>query len=130
MSYILDALRRANSERERGTVPTLHTDTGPADRAQDDDLEGGTSTGLSQRTRRRAGIAAALLLLALGAVWLWPTSEMPALVPVAEAPRPLPPQVPTQQPAQRQMPAPATNRWTTRIFLRCMRAGAQREILW
>ena len=25
MSYILDALRRADAERERGTVPSLHT---------------------------------------------------------------------------------------------------------
>ncbi len=39
MSYILDALRRADSERERGAVPTLHANQGP-DLLPDEDDEG------------------------------------------------------------------------------------------
>lgn len=43
MSYILDALKRADSERERGKVPSLHANPTPADRVDGDDDLGGTS---------------------------------------------------------------------------------------
>jgi general secretion pathway protein B len=37
MSYILDALRRADSERERGTIPSLHTKAEALIDAEDDE---------------------------------------------------------------------------------------------
>ena len=37
MSYILDALRRADSERERGTIPSLHTKAEALTDAEDDE---------------------------------------------------------------------------------------------
>ncbi|MBT9499861.1 MAG: general secretion pathway protein GspB [Burkholderiaceae bacterium] len=65
MSYILDALRRAESERERGTVPTLSANPAAADLADD---------GVAVRRARPWVWAGLLLLLAvLGAVaahWL------------------------------------------------------------
>ena len=36
MSYILDAIRRADSERERGSVPKLHANPAPADLIDDE----------------------------------------------------------------------------------------------
>ncbi|MBT9457530.1 MAG: general secretion pathway protein GspB [Burkholderiaceae bacterium] len=56
MSYILDALRRAESERERGTVPTLSANPAAADLADDD---------VAVRRARPWVWAGALLLLAL-----------------------------------------------------------------
>ena len=77
MSYILDALRRAEAERERGGVPGLHTQVAPPP---------GSPTLLS--ARRRASLAT-LTLIALGAVaaglWAW---RAPVAIPVAD-PAPL-----------------------------------------
>jgi general secretion pathway protein B len=85
MSYILDALRRAESERERGSVPTLHTNPVPADRA--DDEEGTTS----RRTGRwvwGAGVLALLLGgLAVVAAWQGGMLREPPPAPIA-APAP------------------------------------------
>ena len=39
MSYILDALRRADAERERGAVPTLHAQPAPAVAGSDADAD-------------------------------------------------------------------------------------------
>ena len=44
MSYILDALRRADAERERGGVPGLHTQPTPTE--SDDDDAGTRARGL------------------------------------------------------------------------------------
>jgi len=90
MSYILDALQRAEAERERSGVPGLHTRTG---------LPGASPKVLS--SRHRATLAAAVVL-ALGAVaaglWVWraPTSIQGAM-PVA---------VPDANPAPMAQPAP------------------------
>ena len=61
MSYILDALRRADAERERGTVPSLHTQ-------QFGVLPGDDET--PPRPRLLIG-AIVLLVLALGGVLAW-----------------------------------------------------------
>jgi general secretion pathway protein B len=118
MSYILDALRRADSERERGRVPGLHAQpSGSA--ADDDDLPDG-------RGGMRWGFVASLLGLALIVVFAWmafgrdkpievivsappPPQPMPAPpppAPVAMAPAPAP--VPVPEPVA--APAPAATR--------------------
>jgi general secretion pathway protein B len=90
MSYILDALQRAEAERERSGVPGLHTRTG---------LPGASPKVLS--SRHRATLAAAVVF-ALGVVaaglWVWraPTSIQGAM-PVA---------VPDANPAPMAQPAP------------------------
>ncbi len=103
MSYILDALRRANSERERGTVPTLLADPGPADRAGDDEADG------PQRDSRAmpwvaGGLGAAIV--AVGAVWLWPRTPEPVAAAQAQAPVMVQPQQSPPQPHP-QVQAPA-----------------------
>lgn len=64
MSYILDALRRADSERDRGTVPGLHTQPVPVNVADADaDTE--------RRPRLWIGLVVAAFLALLSAVaWL------------------------------------------------------------
>ena len=86
MSYILDALRRAQAERERGRLPGLQTQTAPAA-----PLPGAADAG---RLGRRGPAVAALLLavgLAGGGWWWWRhagTAVPPA--PSAVVPRPPP----------------------------------------
>jgi general secretion pathway protein B len=88
MSYILDALRRAESERERGSLPTVHTTPVPAGLADDG--------GAAARSRRWVGALAVLLLfLLLGAVagqWWASPRDQPTPVPA-----PLPTPAPTLQ---------------------------------
>ncbi|WOB10583.1 general secretion pathway protein GspB [Piscinibacter gummiphilus] len=104
MSYILDALRRADSERERGAVPSLHSKQiapGVAD-GDDGDEPAGRSVqplwwavgGLSLAL---VGMAAWLVLGRSGAE----PEPMRAALPVAQAPvLPAPPPAPqAQQPA-------------------------------
>ena len=81
MSYILDALRRADAERERGAVPGLHTRTPEA-----------ATPAAPARTRRgpwlAAGAAGGVAVAAL-AVWLLGGTRPPAgaAAPTAVAPR-------------------------------------------
>lgn len=125
MSYILDALRRADSERERGRVPGLHAQpaTGTAD---DDDLPDG-------RGGMRWGFVASLLGLALIVVFAWmafgrdkpievivsappplvqPAPQAVAPAPVASAvPSPAPVPAPVQEPVAAAAPTtPAPER--------------------
>ena len=65
MSYILDALRRADSERERGSVPKLHANPAPADLIDDERV------GPRWHAWAWGAIAISLLLLgALASQWL------------------------------------------------------------
>jgi len=107
MSYILDALRRAESERERGTVPTLNANPAAADLADDD---------VAVRRARPWVWAGALLLLAvLGAAaahWLMrdaalPSASQPAL-PVQAQPLPAPPLAIQAAPTMPAASAPAS----------------------
>lgn len=91
MSYILDALRRAEAERERGSVPSLHSQQFPMSTADD------------EAPRRPVGwmVAAgvlALALLGLGS-WLWWAPAPQPVVVVAAPP-------PTVAPATAAVPAP------------------------
>jgi general secretion pathway protein B len=103
MSYILDALRRADSERERGRVPGLHAQAGGS-AADDDDLPDG-------RGGMRWGFVASLLGLALVVVFAWMAfgRDKPIEV-IVSAPPPLvqpAPQPTAPAPAALVAPAPA-----------------------
>lgn len=104
MSYILDALKKADAERERAAVPGLHTEATPL---ADDALPKTLSV-----TTLAVGVAA-LALAALGVMgWqLWQHAAPPAATP---APVPAPPSSPPpmmmtppmQPPASQPMSAP------------------------
>ena len=87
MSYILDALRRADAERQQGGVPGLHTPVGPQ-----------SALPAPQSPRLLWGGAAVLLLILCGALGWWWTR--PAVVVVnavaspAVAPAPVIPPAP------------------------------------
>ncbi|RQO61821.1 hypothetical protein DBR47_06745 [Paucibacter sp. KBW04] len=108
MSYILDALRRAESERERGSLPTLHGQATAAPRPVVAGEEGGAHP--SRLTLWLALLALCLGLLALG-LYFWPRGgekplPAPALLPPMQTQTPMPTAQPT---AQAQVPtlAPA-----------------------
>lgn len=94
MSYILDALRRADAERELGEVPTLHTQAAPL-ASSDDGFD-------APPAKWGRWVAVVLGLLAASAVaWLWlrpgaaePKSAVVLTAPAAQrmAPAPTPPQ--------------------------------------
>ncbi|GAB4567310.1 MAG: hypothetical protein Tsb007_41440 [Rhizobacter sp.] len=109
MSYILDALRRADSERERGAVPSLHAKQVPEALVDADEDDG--------RSPPQPLLWAVIgLSLALVAVLAWqymgrsaPEPVAPAPMPVAPvvAAQPVPPLLPPQpQPQPVPMPPP------------------------
>jgi general secretion pathway protein B len=96
MSYILDALKRADAERERGAVPGLHTQQWP-------NTASAAPASASSRLWLLLATAVVLVALAVG-LWLWRT---PAPVPqVATAPMALA-AAPTAMPAPAVAPAAA-----------------------
>lgn len=116
MSYILDALRKADAERARGSVPRLHTQP----------VAGAGAAGNAPRGARWRWATLAALAGLLGALGWWagresaPLPELEARVPVEEpaslsppvllpAPLQVPLQVPSQVPSQvqSQVPSPA-----------------------
>jgi general secretion pathway protein B len=106
LSYILDALKKADAERERSAVPGLHAH--PQD-------------GLSERERREGGLpwpaiaVSAIVLLGGALAWvLWSdrgvrTPPLTAEAPAVPAPTPVPPSTaaPAPSPAPTAAPAPA-----------------------
>ena len=83
MSYILDALRRADAERERGSVPGLHAQPAMLGEA-DADLRRPAHTG------RWLGAGLGLALLALLGWWLLGRdTPRPAAEPIAITPLPI-----------------------------------------
>jgi general secretion pathway protein B len=95
MSYILDALKRADAERERGQVPGLHSQPGPSQ-------PHATPRAAVQGSVRRIAWAAGLLLAAAAAAFWW-------FMPAADAPATEPSPAPqaTNPPALAPMPPPA-----------------------
>jgi general secretion pathway protein B len=78
MSYILDALRKAEAERQRGAVPGLHDQAGAAGTA----AGSGTSQGRGVRLPRLSLLIGLLVVTALvGVLWvyrgLWPGAPVP-----------------------------------------------------
>ncbi len=109
MSYILEALRRAEAERQRGAVPGLHAQ--PAATALADAGWVTAPAGASGRWRLAALAGVGLLALGAGAVWWLKPAQTyrtaaPAPAVVAVAPPTLgPAPTPTAPPSA--MPAPA-----------------------
>ncbi|MFY9810909.1 general secretion pathway protein GspB [Aquabacterium sp.] len=110
MSYILDALKKADAEREQGQVPGLHTPAANADLADGPQL----------RTPPLwvMGLGALLVLIALGAVWLWPrpvaviatAPTQPQSLPAAPVAVPVPAPAPTPAPESRPEASATANR--------------------
>lgn len=103
MSFILDALKRADAERERGRVPGLHSQT---------PLPTAKAAARPARPSRWGWLVGLLVLLvATLAWWLWPSSRDTATIPepsVASAPAPAAePAPPITAPAPSPAPAPA-----------------------
>jgi len=123
MSYILDALRRADAERERGGVPGLHTQPTPGN--GDDDEPGTPARGLRPWHWVVLGLAGGL---AAAVAWQWPGGEVPTAplptppVPMAAAPvlEPAPAPVPVVTP--RPAPAPVAAPPATPVEIAPMRA--------
>ncbi len=93
MSYILDALKRADAERVRGQVPGLHAQ--PLGDAGSDDRGGG-----APRWALWAGIAVGAVVLAALAWRMGADANAPV-------PAPLPPAMPAPEPLAQTAPAPA-----------------------
>ena len=106
MSYILDALRRADAERERGHVPGIHAQP----------LIAGAAPSAAQSVRAPwPWFAGAALVLLLGVVLAWwltragsPSAGEPASRPLAAAPSAAPAPALGPAPAPRQPTAPIT----------------------
>ena len=97
MSYILDALRRADSERERGGVPGLHAHDLPP-------LTGDEPP--ASRVAPWIWVAAGLGALVVGAfAWILLPPEEPAAAPIATAPLAVQPALGQQLPALAPPPA-------------------------
>jgi general secretion pathway protein B len=100
MSYILDALKRADAERERGTVPGLRAQPVPGVTPE--------SQGAHARLRAWpvivAGIALAVAVIAAGA-WVWRSLAGSDRTPVVVAAAPTVPALPAA-PALPPQPAP------------------------
>ena len=94
MSYILDALKKADAEREREGVPTLHAQHGAS--AEPAPTANLPSAGMPWAL---GGVAAGLVLL-VGLWWMQPKSDT-ATAPSEPAPAPV-----AQLPAQTAPPAP------------------------
>ena len=108
MSYILDALRKADAERERGSVPDLHAQLSPQVAGAGDVGEG------SPGMLRWVILGVGLVLLA-GVAWFWwgrdvnTAAAPPAPPQAAMPPAPPPPQAeapPAPPPAAPAEPAP------------------------
>ena len=97
MSYILDALRRADAERERGSVPGIHAQPAILGEADAD-------ASRSPRTGLWLGLGLGLALLALLGWWLLGhDAPQPATLPIATPSLPI-----TAPPVVVAAPAPAT----------------------
>ena len=96
MSYILDALRRADAERERGTVPGIHAQQVPG---------ASPPPGDAPSPWPWAAGGAGLLLLG-GLAWLWLAPDAPPAAMEATVATWTPPLEPATQPAPVPAPAP------------------------
>jgi len=99
MSYILDALRKADAERERDPARGIHAQPLAA-----------VSPRVAARRPYRVGLAVAAVLLVAGGAALWPREAPVAAAPAAMVPAPaplaMPPQAPTPTPTAVAAPAP------------------------
>jgi general secretion pathway protein B len=105
MSYILDALKRADAERQRGHVPGLHTRSSP-------ELDTQPSESARIDMRRRWVLLLLAALLVLGLLWWWlgtvPAEPAPAALVASPTPS-TQPEAASAQPA----PVPADSTQTS-----------------
>ena len=102
MSYILEALKRADAERQRGGVPGLHAQTGSGVTAVEPGHAGG-------RPWLLAGAALALLLIGGAVAWWWRAGPVATPVGVSGAPAsPVVSGAPPSPVALPPMPGPVT----------------------
>ena len=102
MSYILDALRKSQAERERGRVPGLDAQPEPGPRAA-------AAPADAKRTGGLLAVAGVGLALVLGAAWWWrPAPVVATVAPATVAPAVVAPpvQAPVQAPVRAPLPAP------------------------
>lgn len=111
MSYILDALRRADAERERGRVPGLHTQVPPPRATEPPAVRG------AQPSRGPLWMGLGVLAAAIAGIAWWlmrDGASAPSPGPVAQAPssapafKPEPPPAPPPRMDAAPAPAPAT----------------------
>lgn len=105
MSYILDALKRAEAERSRGAVPNIHAQSVPVSATVDDGAASGMPMWL---------MTAVVLVMLAAAVWWWSADEpqapgsvaanVPAPLSVSPVPSPALP-----KPQQPQQPVPVVS---------------------
>ena len=101
MSYILEALKKAQAERQLGNAPTIHAPQ-PAQ---------ATQTGAAaSRKPLLVGLGAGALVVVLGGLFVWQRTPAPATAPAlaAQPAAPTASAVPVQAPAQMPAPVPAT----------------------
>lgn len=99
MSYILDALKKAESERNLGSVPNVHAQAPNASENADD------AHWSKLLPWSLAALALGILLLALA--WLQPWRQQTPVTPIASAPVAVPAVAPAVAPAAVAEPAPA-----------------------
>ena len=100
MSYILEALRKAEAERRRGAVPDLHAQVLPSGAAG-----AGTAPARSALPLWLAG--AALLALGAAVAWLLLGRAAPPAPVAAPAPMTAPPAPPVTAPPRAELPPPS-----------------------
>jgi len=101
MSYILEALKKAQAERQLGNAPTIHAPQ-PVQAAQ--------PGAAASRRPLLVGLGAGALVVVLGGLFVWQRTPAPAAVPAIAA-QPAAPTVsaaPVQAPAQIPAPVPAS----------------------
>lgn len=98
MSYILEALKKSQAERQLGELPSIH--------APQVQLQPAPDTSGKRTLPLWLGLGAACAVAA--AWWWWPAAVVaPAPVPLAAAPAPVPAAVPAPVPVAVPVPAPA-----------------------
>lgn len=115
MSYVLDALRRAEADRQRGQVPDLHAPAGTAPPPARPLASPGRVHGLPALAAVVSSLALLAVMVMLG-LWWWRGSEpaAPTVAPAARdpaaAPGPATLSAPVTQPAMQPAPQPAPQR--------------------
>lgn len=97
MSYILEALKKAQAERQLGNAPTIHAPQ-PVQ---------ATQMGAASRKPLLAGLGAGALVVVLGGLFVWQRAPAPAIAIQPAAPAaPAASAVPVRAPAQMRASAP------------------------
>lgn len=112
MSYILDALRKADSERERGSVPTIHSQRSASDQAESDPSPPAAG---AAKPLMWGLVGAGAVLLAGALIWVLvggepassgPTVQLAVAVPEVIPPPPMPAPMPSPMPETQEVVVP------------------------